>query len=173
MKRLKILGILGILAFLAISAQAQTKRKRTIPVKNTPAASSPNEVREGADKVSIQLKNVAKFIYTLGGVARGIEDIDKDIAAGKIARNSSLAQKNETFKQNVIASIRGLRTGLAQLETDFKVKPKLKVYLLSIQGISELAAASEEQASAGQLYNSGKTLQLVIEKLADTLVVMP
>jgi hypothetical protein len=36
-----------------------------------------------------------------------------------------------------------------------------------------MTGTAEDQASAGQLRESGKTLLLVIEKLADTLAVLP
>ncbi|MEJ7701271.1 MAG: hypothetical protein WKF71_16725 [Pyrinomonadaceae bacterium] len=41
------------------------------------------ELKAGAQKVSTQIKNVSKFIFNLGGVARVIEDLDQEIAAKK------------------------------------------------------------------------------------------
>ena len=114
---------------------------------------------------------MAKFVYLLGGIARGIEDIDKDARAGKVSR--TISDKNQTYKQNVIASIQSLRTGLIQLEADFRVKPKLKPYLQSIQGITDISGIAEDQATNGELVNAGKTLLQIIEKLSDTLVALP
>ncbi len=167
MKKLTIL--LLIFVCLSFSANAQRRKKPTTKTTNPPAAT--NEIREGATKVSIQLNNVAKFVYLLGGIARGIEDIDKDARAGKVPR--AVSDKNQTYKQNVIASIQSLRTGLIQLESDFRVKPKLKPYLQSIQGITEISGTAEDQATNGELVNAGKTLLQIIEKLSDTLVALP
>jgi hypothetical protein len=167
MKKLTLL--LLILVCLNFSANAQRRKKTTSKTVSPPVAT--NEIREGAEKVSIQLKNVSKFIYVLGGIARGIEDIDKEAKAGKISR--TIAEKNQTYKQNVISSIQGLRAGLIQLESDFRVKPKLRLYLQSIQGITDLTGIAEDQATKGEMVNAGKTLLQVIEKLTDTLVALP
>jgi hypothetical protein len=70
-------------------------------------------------------------------------------------------------------AIRNLRAGLASLEVDFRVKPSLKKYLPQIQGITDLAAQSEELAAAGRFSDSGKPLLSVVEKLADTLAAIP
>jgi hypothetical protein len=168
MKKLTIL--LLIFVCLSFSANAQ-RRKRPRTTTANPPVTATNEIREGAAKVSIQLNNVAKFVYLLGGIARGIEDIDKDAKAGKISR--AISEKNQTYKQNVIASIQSLRTGLIQLESDFRVKPKLKPYLQSIQGITEISGTAEDQATNGEMVNAGKTLLQIIEKLSDTLVALP
>jgi hypothetical protein len=168
MKKLTIL--LLILVCFGFTANAQKRKKNTGKTAN-PSVVATNEIREGANNVAIQLKKVSAFVYLLGGIARGIEDIDKDAKAGKLSR--TISDKNETYKQNVIASIRTLRASLIQLESDFRVKPKLKPYLQSIQGITEISGVAEDQASNGEMVNSGKTLLQVIEKLTDTLVALP
>jgi hypothetical protein len=157
---------------LSFSFSAFSQRKKPLPkVPKPPVVSITNELREGAEKVSIQLKNVSKFNYLLGSIATGIQDLDKEAKAGKISRE--LASQNEANKQKVITSIRGLRAGLIQLESDFRTKPKLRLYQISIQGVSDTAAAAEDQAMRGEFANAGKTLLLVVERLADTLVAMP
>jgi hypothetical protein len=168
MKKLTIL--LLILVCLSFTANAQKRRKTKSKTANPPVAVT-NEIREGANNVAVQLKKVSAFVYLLGGIARGIEDIDKDAKAGKLSR--TISDKNETYKQNVIASIRTLRVSLIQLESDFRVKPKLKPYLQSIQGITGISGIAEDQATNGEMVNSGKTLLQVIEKLTDTLVALP
>jgi hypothetical protein len=168
MKKLTIL--LLILVCLSFTANAQ-KRKKTTSKTANPNVAATNEIREGANNVAVQLKKVSAFVYLLGGIARGIEDIDKDAKAGKLSR--TIADKNETYKQNVVASIHTLRVSLIQLESDFRVKPKLKPYLQAIQGITEISGVAEDQATNGEMTNSGKTLLQVIEKLTDTLVALP
>ncbi|MEP7039062.1 MAG: hypothetical protein ABI891_12040 [Acidobacteriota bacterium] len=158
---------------LTFTANAQKRRTRTRTTKATTATAptSNAEIRSGAEKVSVQIKNVSKFIYLLGGVAKGIEDIDKQIKKGGVSRE--ITDKNAQFKQDVIQSIRNLRAGLVALEIEFRTKPALKNYLFQIQGISDMAGTAEDQATAGQLTESGKTLLLVIEKLSDTLAALP
>jgi hypothetical protein len=168
--------ILACLLAFTFSANAQ-KRKAPVrrtkpvvaPVPTTPPLSS--EIKAGAEKVSIQIKNVSKFIYILGGVAQGIEDLDKDVKAGKVSRTAS--DQNTKNKQAVISTISNLRAGLIALEVEFRTKPALRNYNLPIQGIADMTGTAEDQAAAGQLRESGKTLLLVIEKLADTLAVLP
>ena len=169
-----LFALVVCLAFLSFSATAQKRKpaaKRT-PVKTTqPVTSTNSEIKSGAEKVSIQIKNVTKFIYVLGGVARVIEDLDNDIAAGKTSR--AAIDRNNENKQKVIQTIRNLRAGLAALEVEFRTKPALKNYLFQIQGITDISGNAEDQAASGQFTEAGKTLVLAVEKLADTLAALP
>jgi hypothetical protein len=175
---IKSFVVLVCLVSLSLSAAAQRRKtpvRRTTP-KATPtsAVSTPSnmlEIKTGAEKVSVQIKNVTKFIYVLGGVAKGIEDIDKEARSGKISR--AVVDKNSQYKQNVIQSIRNLRAGLAALEVEFRTKPALRNYLANIQGISDMSGVAEDQAVGGQFTESGRTLLAVVEKLSDTLAALP
>lgn len=155
------------------SANAQ-KRKTTTKKNTRPAATkavSNLEVKNGVGKVSTQIKNVSKFLYNLGGVARVIEDLDRDIATRKASRTAvALNTKN---KQAVVTTMKNLRAGLVALEIEFRTKPALKTYLFQIQGISDMAGLAEDQAAEGQLTESGRTLLMVVEKLSDTLAALP
>ena len=166
-------GLLCLLC-LTFSANAQKRKpasKKPKPPTTATTTFAPAEIKAGAEKVSIQIKNVSKFIYNLGGVARIIEDLDKEIAAGKASRNAP--DLNARNKQAVLSTITNLRAGLAALEVEFRTKPALRNYLFQIQGISDMAGTAEDQAAGGQFTQSGKTLLLVIEKLADTLAALP
>jgi hypothetical protein len=163
-----------VFTFFAISVDAQrrTTTRRTTPPRvvttnPTPPAANIAELNEGAEKVSIQIKNLSKFLYVLGGVARGIEDIDKDQRANRAAIDA-----NNENKRNTIQTIRNLRAGLAVLEVEFRTKPGLKPHLSKIQGITDLTAQSEDLAIAGRFVDSGKPLLQVVEQLADTLAAM-
>ncbi len=172
-KNLIKLAVISLcLLCLTFSAAAQ-KRKTT--GKRTKTVSAPvltdSEIKSGAEKVSVQIKNLSKFIYSLGDVARVTEDLDREIAAGKASRNApALNAKN---KQAIVSTIKNLRAGFAALEIEFRTKPALKAYLFQIQGISDMTGIAEDQASAGRLTDSGKTLLQVIEKLTDTLAALP
>jgi hypothetical protein len=157
---------------LSIQAEAQRKRKRTRTVpKTTTSVTDDATLKKGAEDVGIQVKNVTKFVFILGGVAKGIEDIDKDIRDGKASRE--VADKNAQFKADVLRSVRALRAGLVKLEVDFRTKDPLKKYLVNIQGLTQQTYKAEDLAGAGQFTESGKQLLLVVETLTDTLVAMP
>lgn len=159
---------------LTVSLNAQKRRPTTKKTKTTVAANTVTaaaEIKSGAEKVSTQIKNVSKFIYNLGGIARVIEDLDKEIAARKASRNAP--ELNAKIKQDVINSLRNLRAGLVALEIEFRTKPALKNYLFQIQGISDMSGKAEDQAVDGQFTESGKTLLMVVEKLSDTLAALP
>lgn len=175
---IKFAVVLVCLLSLCLSVAAQRRktpaRKTTPKTATTSVSTAPAnmlEIKTGAEKVSVQIKNVTKFIYVLGGVAKGIEDIDKEAKAGKISR--AVVDKNTQYKQNVIQSIRNLRAGLAALEVEFRTKPGLRNYLANIQGISDMSGVAEDQALGGQFTESGRTLLAVVEKLSDTLAALP
>lgn len=175
-KLTKFVVISACLLSLAFSVSAQkrrtpTRRTSSTAANTTTAPLASAEIKASAEKVSVQIKNVSKFIYILGGVAQGIEDIDKDVKAGKVSR--TVADQNAKNKQAVVSTITNLRAGLNALEVEFRTKPALRNYNFQIQGISDLTASAEDQASAGQLRDAGKILLQVIEKLSDTLVNLP
>jgi hypothetical protein len=161
--------ILG-LAFTA-NAQKRKTSAKTPPPPKVVQTETLATTKSGAEKVSIQIKNSTKFLYVLGGVARVIEDLDREIAAGKASKNAP--NTNAKIKQDVMQSMRNLRAGLVQLETDFRANTQLRKYLPQIQGISDMSARAEDLAMAGQFTESGKVLLIVVEKLTDTLAAMP
>ena len=171
---IKFGAIVLCLLCLTVSMNAQKRKPATRKAKTTVAATTVTataEIKSGANKVSTQIKNLSKFIYKLGDIAINTENLEREIAAGKGSRNApNLYQKN---KQAVVLSIRDFRAGFAALEIEFRTKPALKNYLFPIQGISDMTGLAEDQATAGQLVESGKTLLLVIEKLSDALAVLP
>ncbi len=158
-------------SIFAVSATAQKKPPVTRP-KPTVVTTNPLPTvaltQSDAQRVSNQVMNVTKFLYLLGGIAKGIEDLDKDTRANRAALD-----KNAANKQGVIQTIRNLRAGLAALEVDFRTKPLLRKYLLKIEGIAALSSQSEDLAAAGRFSESGRPLVSVVEKLSDTLVAMP
>jgi hypothetical protein len=178
---IKFAALLICLLSLTLTGAAQKRkpvRKTTAkPAAQTTAnaaaqsAANAAEIKDSATKVSTQLKNVSKFVYLLGGIAQGIEDVDKDIQSGKASR--ATADQNAKNKQAVISTLSNLRAGLTALEDDFRTKNSLRIYEINITGITELSAQAQDQATTGQIKSSGKTLLLIIEKLSDTLAAMP
>lgn len=168
---IKIVVVCFCLLSFAASANAQRRKPSVKRARTPPVAANAADIRTGAEKVATQIKNVSKFVYVLGGVARVIEDLDRDIDAGKASRNA--ADLNQKNKQSVVTTLKNLRAGLAALEIEFRTNPALKNYLFQIQGITDLSGVAEDQAAAGQMTESGKTLLSVIEKLSDTLAALP
>lgn len=159
---------------ISVDAQRRTPTRRPAAPKvvtssTVPASAAANaaEVKASAEKVSIQIKNVSKFIFALGGIAKGIEDIDKDTRA-----NAAAKRANDQNKREVVQAISNLQAGLAALEVEFRTKDGLKRHLPVIQGITALSNQSNDLARAGRFNEAGKPLLSVIEKLSDTLVVL-
>ena len=172
MKHLQIIA-LSILA-LALFTGAVDAQRKTTPAKKPPVTKTvlpPLEVRVAREKVDNQLANVNKFVEVLGPIALGIEQLDQQAKTKPL--DKAAADKNEANKQKVIEAIRNLKAGLMTLESDFRTKPDLKKYLPSIQGISDLAAQSEDSAIAGRFVASKEPLRAAAQKLTDTLAVMP
>ena len=166
MKRLELIAAaLLLLAVLVGSADAQKR-----PVRKTPAKTStvvaPLDVRAARQKVDNQLANVDLFIDKLGPIALNIETLDRSAQMRRFP-------ENEANKQKVIGAIRNLRAGLSALESEFRTKPALQKYLPSIQGITDLAAESEDSALAGRFVAAKEPLRAVSAKLTDTLTVLP
>lgn len=177
-KLLMMLTVVVCLLSFVFEANAQQKRRRTTRRAKAPVTTPAQppaaalEVKEGSQKVSTQIKNVSKFLYVLGGVARNIEAVDADIKARRTTRRETIDQ-NERAKQTVFTSIKNLQEGLAPIEIEFRTKAGLRAYLPQISGVTEMTGQAADQAAAGQLTESGRTLLMVIEKLSDTLAALP
>jgi len=167
--------IVALFAAFGISASAQKSKrpttKKTTTTSTKPSTVPPLEVRAARVKVSNQLSNVDQFIRRLTPIAQNIEDLDNQARTKKISQTS--VDTNEGNKKKVIAALRGLRDGLVSLETEFKTKPDLKRYLNTIQGISDLAAQSQDSAIAGRFVAAQEPLKTISQKLYDTLAQMP
>jgi hypothetical protein len=163
------------LSIFAITGEAQKTRKPTPKAtpKPTPVRTTPTNAVVSAAKqqVANQLHNVNVFVDKIGPIAVAIEGVDRDAAARRLSQTQIAA--NDTNKQNVIAALSGLRTGLVKLESDFRTKPQLSQYLPKIQGISRLAADAEDRAIAGKFVAAKDPLREVSLKLNDTLAVLP
>ena len=181
-KIMKIIGSITVflvcIAAFSVDIQAQKTSKKTTAKRSTPTSTTtkgstipPLEVRAARVKVENQLSNVTQFVNILGPIAQNIEDIDNQARTTKIAQKSQ--DDNEARKKKVIDAIRGLRDGLTNLETEFRTKPDLKRYLVSIQGISDLAAQSQNSAFAGKFVASQEPLRSISTKLSNTLAAMP
>lgn len=174
MKRLQYLALglcLVCLGASAASAQKRTTHRRTGTKTTTSTTVPPLEVRAGRDKVDTQLSNVNAWLDKFGPIALNLDAVVADEKAGKLS--SSTAQKIDANRANVVASIRDLKTGLTNLESEFRTTGALAKYLPMIQGITDLAGKAEDSAIAGQFVAAKDPLRDVAKKLTDTLTAMP
>jgi hypothetical protein len=156
---------------------AQKRRRSSAPRTKTTKPSQPEvenalrvERNAASARIAAQIKSLSQYLYILGGVVKGIEAADK-AAQGQDVPPDALAQTNRS-KASVKDSIRNVRAGLAQLETDLSGKAALRPYSHRFLGLADLAGTAEQQAEAGQFDQAGRTLLRVIDKLSDGLAAM-
>jgi hypothetical protein len=173
MKFLRYAGLL-MLTSLFFVATADAQRKPAKKPKASAGSKStipPLDVRAAREKVSNQLENVTRFVDLLGPIAQSIEDLDESAKAAPLSK--AVNDRNEANKQKVISAIRNLRTGLSDLESDFRTKPDLQKYRVGIEGITDLTAQAEDSAIAGHFVAAKEPLRTAAQKLTDTLKVLP
>jgi hypothetical protein len=167
----RTIGLLLITIILSpVSTLAQRKRTAARPSRPSAATTSSAAQRAGAARVAEQIKILARFIYLLGGVAKGLEGVDD-----ATRRNEASAAVIDQAKQNkatVRASIQSVREGLDKLEIDFRGTPELQRYYIKLAGVAARAATAEDLAAANQFDKAGRTLLEVVNHLADVLLEM-
>jgi hypothetical protein len=174
MNRIVILAFACLLT-LPLTAPAQT-RSRTTSKRGTQSAKTSAQQANaeaktaGATKVADQIKNLTRFVYLLGGVAKGIEQVDE--AARRNEASPTALQQNAQNKATVKTSLENVRVGLDQLEIYFRGTPELQGYYLKLAGSASGAATAEDQAAAGHFDQAGRTLLGVVNRLTDVLLVM-
>jgi hypothetical protein len=172
MKRLIVPLCILMLTTTALSQTRSRTTRRSTQSAKTPKASEQQAAAEaktaGATKVADQIKNLTKFLYILGGVAKGIEEID----ARRSEAPPAALQKNEQNKAVVKSSLENVRVGLDQLEIYFRSTPGLQGYYVKLAGSASGAADAEAQAAAGHFDQAGRTMLGVVNRLTDVLVLM-
>lgn len=126
--------------------------------------------REGATHVADQIKTLTKFIYLLGGVAKGLEGVDD--AARRNEASPAILEQAKNNKLQVRTSIQSVREGLDRLESEFSSNMELRRYYTRLAGVAAGAARAEEQAAANQFDRAGRTLLEVVSRLTDVLLEM-
>jgi hypothetical protein len=161
---------------LSTTAFAQTRSRTTRrgtsskTAKPAPSPAVSQAKLDGATKVAEQIKNLTRFLYILGGVAKGIEGVDEAAKSGQAS--PAALQTNTQNKAVVKNSLENVRVGLDQLEIYFRSTPELQGYYVKLVGSASGAADAEAQAAAGQFDRSGRTLLSVVNRLTDVLVLM-
>lgn len=166
----------AILAFvfamlLPLTAMSQT-RKRTS--RRAPTATSRPQpatvVHDGATEVANQIKTLTRFIYVLGGVAKGIEQTESAVRRNEAS--PAIAAQLQKDKDTVKTSLQSVREGLDKLEIKFRSTPELNRYYTDLVGSAAGAATAEDQAAADHLDQSGRSLLGVVNRLTDVLLEM-
>jgi hypothetical protein len=168
----RIIAGICIVICLATASVAQTRKRQTTKKPATTSKTSTDETAaaartDGANRVANQIKNLAKFLYLVGGVVKGIEAIDAQ------AKDGQTSPTNEKNKAQLRASFTDFRVGLDSLEVYFRSTPELQPYYTKLVGSASGAATAEQQAASGQFNQASNTLLGVIGRLTDVLVAMP
>jgi hypothetical protein len=163
--------IMAAAVFSSATAYSQTRRRSTrTPARPTTATKISEAQRQGAMRVADQIKTLTKFLYLLGGVAKGIEQMDE--AAGRNEASPAILEQAKSNKATVRTSIQNIRVGLDKLEIDFRTTPDLQRYYIKLAGSAAGAAAAEQQAAANQFDQAGRSLLSVVNRLTDVLLEM-
>jgi ATP-dependent Lon protease len=176
LKRAFILTVICLLllpASLVAQSRQRTTTKRGTQRSSRTADSSQRAVEErsaGAARVADQIKVLTRFLYLLGGVAKGIEAADAAARAGEATPQQ--VEQTQRSKASVKESMRNVREGLDNLEIDFRAKPELLRYYTKLAGVAAGAAAAEDQAAANQFDQAGRSLLSVVNRLTDVLLEM-
>jgi hypothetical protein len=149
-------------------AQSRTRSARP-PVRST-TTTLEDKRRAGAGRVAEQIKTLTRFIYLLGGVAKGLEGVDDAVRRNEAS--PAILEQAKRNKQTVRTSIQSVRDGLDRLESEFSSTPELRRYYTRLAGVAAGAAAADEQAAANQFDRAGRTLLDVVNRLTDVLLEM-
>jgi hypothetical protein len=153
-----------------LSTLAQTRKRTTTKTTRPSASSSTVAQRAGATRVADQIKTLTRFIYLLGGVAKGLESVDE--AARRNEASPAVLDQATKSKATVRTSIRNVREGLDKLEIEFRTTPELQRYYIPLAGVAASAAQAEDFAAANQFDKAGRTLLEVVNHLTDVLLQM-
>ena len=168
MKRTTLFLLVAI-TLIPATTLGQSRGRKTTPARSTTAPATEKRTM-GAGRVAAQIKTLTRFIYVLGGVAKGLEGVDD--AERRNEASPAILDQAKQNKLTVRASIRKVREGLDQLESEFSSTMELRRYYTRLAGVASGAAAAEEQAAANQFDKAGRTLLDVVSRLTDVLLEM-
>ncbi|HEY6119949.1 MAG TPA: hypothetical protein VIV66_08320, partial [Pyrinomonadaceae bacterium] len=87
---------------LAIQSQTRRRTASSSRARSTPASSPSSAVHAGATRVADQTKNLTRFIFLLGGVAKGIEQTD--LAIRRNEASPAIVEQQRRSKETVTSS---------------------------------------------------------------------
>ena len=164
--------MIALIVISPLTTPGQTRKRSTkrAPTRSTSAAKSTAALRAGKIRAADQVKNLTRFIYLLGGVAKGLEQTDAAISRNEAT--PAIVERLKKSKASVTASLQSVREGLDKLEIDFRTTPELQPYYIRLAGVAAGAAKAEELGAANQYDQAGRTLLEVVNRLTDVLAEM-
>ncbi len=170
MKRTTAFLVITIIVLPTATLGQSRRRTARSPTRSASVPTVPAAKRAGATRVADQVKTLTRFLYVLGGVAKGLEGVDD-----AVQRNEASPTVLEQAKRNKVTvrtSIQSVKEGLDALEISFRATPELQRYYIKLAGAAAGAATAEDQAAAGQFDRAGRTLLDVVSRLTDVLLEM-
>lgn len=155
---------------IPITTAGQSRTRRNVTPARRPTTPLLDKRTQGAGRIAEQIKTLTRFIYVLGGIAKNLENVDD--AARRNEASPAILEQAKQNKLTVRTSIRKVREGLDQLESEFSSTTELRRYYTRLAGVAAGAAAAEEQAAANQFDKAGRTLLEVVNRLTDVLLEM-
>ncbi|MDQ3753442.1 MAG: hypothetical protein M3371_01765 [Acidobacteriota bacterium] len=153
---------------------AQTRRRS--PTRRRPAttasrraAAAATALRDGRQKVADQIKNLTRFVYVYGRLAKDLEA--SEALAKRNPSPEATALANRT-RAGVVSSLQNIREGLDLLALQVRTTPELERFSVRLNGVSARAADAEAKAAAGQFDQAGRTLIEIVNGLTDVLMEM-
>jgi hypothetical protein len=174
-RRIKVQRIIALLivtiTLFPVTSFSQTRKRSATKSSRAGATPKAGEIqRQGAARVADQIKILTRFIYLLGGVAKGLEGVDD--ATRRNEASTAIVEQATRNKATVRNSIQSVREGLDKLEIDFRTTPELQRYYIRLAGVAAGAATAEDLAAANQFDKAGRTLLEVVNHLTDVLLEM-
>jgi len=163
--------LLATIVLSPVTSFSQTRKRSATKSSRASATPKAAEIqRDGASRVADQIKILTRFIYLLGGVAKGLEGVDD--ATRRNEASQAIVEQATKNKVTVRNSIQSVREGLDKLEIDFRATPELQRYYIRLAGVAAGAATAEDLAAANQFDKAGRTLLEVVNHLTDVLLEM-
>jgi hypothetical protein len=143
------------------SSPATTQKRRA----GSTAAAKPDSTQINAARIKLadQIKTLSRFLYLYGRFSKDLELSGAQAGA---------ADATARTRASLLASLKNVREGLDQLESQFHFTPGLERPYAMLQGAAQHAADAEASASAGHFDQAGRTLVEVVTQLTDVLVEM-
>jgi hypothetical protein len=159
----------------AVLATSQTRRRSTQKRAGASASFAEKqqaEIRAGREHIATQIKALTQFLYLFGGISRSIETAEQVNRGHEESSAGMSAEQIEQSKAKLRASMKGVRAGLDQLESSFRLNPVLQSYYPNLEGVAGLGQTAENQAAANNFDQAGRSLITAVNKLADVLVAL-
>ncbi|MCI0387468.1 MAG: hypothetical protein MOB07_01685 [Acidobacteria bacterium] len=170
MKRISIFLLAALIAILCAPQESFLAQKKQPARRAKPAPTPVPDMRAEASQVAMQIKNISNFIYVYGKIVNSLEVADEQVKNKQTS--PEIQARNQKSKDALILRISDLQAGLENMAKSFKANPRLQVQYLKLTYATDAVINAKRLAAAGRYEEAGKSLVLVIERLADTVISM-